>query len=289
MAAIVFACGLAACANYRAVGEFGARTEELTQVVRQEVKQVDALCVEQAELNALLSDDAGESALKDCAAYQAAQSRFAGMTLDVLDNYARALKAIADGSRFDLDPELDNLSGKLQGLAANGQPLVGAAERTALSQVAKILADLVTTRKRDQAVRRLVSETPNLATTGNILRRYFAGPASPYQNIVGIIGETASSNARLLKQARVREAEPIRTAELSRAARDGRQMLEARNSSAADGVRAQMAAAIDAWQSALQSFAKQALEPDPRELGDRLKELRKRVKVAYRAIEGNGQ
>lgn len=288
LTAAMLVAGLSACANYRAAGEFGARTEEMTGVVRQEVAQVDALCAGQAELNVVLSNDASEAALKDCAAYSAAQSRFASVTIDVLDNYAQALKAIADGKRFDLDPDLNNLSAKVGGLKdAAGKPLVGGPEVAALSQVVKVLADLVTTRKRDQAVRRLVDETPSLKATGDILRRYFEGPAAPYRNIVGMIGDTAKTNETLLKQDKIRQAEPIRTVELLRATRGERAMIAARNSDAPDGVRAKVVAAIDAWQVALQSFSKRALDTDYKELGDRLKDLRKAVKSAHSAIGSN--
>lgn len=285
LTATVLIAGLSACANYRAVGEFGARTEEMTQVVRQEVAQVDTLCASQAELNVVLSNDASEAALKDCAAYSAAQGRFADVTIDVLDNYAQALKAIADGRRFDLDSDLNNLSAKVAGLKDSaGKPVAAGPEVTALSQVVAVLADLVTTRKRDQAVRRLVAETPNLKTTGDILRRYFEGPAAPYRNIVGVIGDTAKTNETLLKQDKMRQAEPIRTLELLRATRGERAMLAARNSDAPDGVRAKVVIAIDAWQAALQSFSRRALDTDYRELGERLKDLRKAVKSAYQAI-----
>lgn len=285
LTAVALIAGLSACANYRAAGEFGARTEEMTHVVRQEIAQVDALCAGQAELNVVLSNDASESALKDCAAYSAAQGRFAAVTIDVLDNYAQALKAIADGKRFDLDPDLNNLSARVAGLKdAGGRPLAGGPEVAALSQVVKVLADLVTTRQRDKAVRRLADETPSLKATGDILRRYFEGPAAPYRNIVGMIGDTATSNETLLKQDKIRQAEPVRTAELLRATRGERAMIAARNSDAPDGVRARVVAAVDAWQVALQSFSRHARDINYKELGDRLKDLRKAVKSAYTAI-----
>lgn len=285
LTAAVLVAALSACANYRAAGDFGARTEEMTHVVRQEIRQVDALCTGQAELNVVLSNDPTESALKDCAAYSAAQGRFAAVTIDVLDNYAQALKAIADGKRFDLDPDLNNLSAKVAGLKdAGGRPLAAGPEVAALSQVVKVLADLVTTRQRDKAVHRLVEETPNLKATGDILRRYFEGPAAPYRNVVGMIGDTAKTNETLLKQDKIRQAEPIRTVELLRATRDERAMIAARNSDTPDGVRAKVVAAIDSWQIALQSFSKHARDTDYKELGDRLKDLRKAVKSAYTAI-----
>ncbi len=288
--AVALIAALGGCANYRAVGEFGTRTEEMTQVVRQEIGQADALCVGQAELNAVLSNDPDESALKDCVAYRLAQSRLADVTIDILDNYAQALKGIADGKRFELDPDLNHLSAKVQGLKdPAGKPLVPAPEAAALSQVAKVLADLVTTRERNAAVRKLVEETPNLKATGDILRRYFDGPAAPYRNIVGIVNDTAGSNETLLNQNAIRQAEPIRTAELLRANRDERALLAMRNSDAPDAVPAKVVAAIDSWQAALDSFSRKALKPDYKELADKLKDLRKSVKAAYQAIAAKGQ
>ncbi|HZP87420.1 MAG TPA: hypothetical protein VFB54_11415 [Burkholderiales bacterium] len=297
IAAALLAVCLCACANYKAVGEFGKQTGELTHTVRQEFGQIDELCLKQAELQVVVSNDRDELALKDCAAYRAAQGRLAEVTVDVLDGYAQALEALAEDQRFDFDQSLDNVAGKVQALKdRGGKPLVDAGEVTALSKVVQVLVDVAATRKRDAAVKRLVDETPSLKTTGNILRKYFADAntssgvvKAPHTNIVAIIDDWATSNQAALDGKALRAAEPIRSYELVRQMRDSKTMLEARRGSAPDSVQGKLVAAIDAWQTALQTFSEEALKPDPKELLDRLKDLRKKAKAARNAVAATGQ
>lgn len=289
IAVTLLASSLAACANYRAVGEFGGQTQDLTATVRSEIAQVDDLCMRQAELQVVISGG-DERALDNCAALKGAQSRLAGLTLDVLDSYGEALTAIADDRRFDLDPDLEALSGKVQGLRSKaGKPLIDSGEVVALSKVVEVLFEVAATHKRDEAVKRLVEQTPNLKTTGDVLRRFFTDGASgkaPYTNVVGLITDWSTSSQTALSGPAFRKAEPIRSYELLRGMRDSQEMLAARQPGVQNGVQAKMVAAIDAWEAALQAFSQEALHPNPKILLERLKDLSKKARAARKAVEG---
>ena len=292
LALAIFLC-LGGCANFKVVSEFAQQTSAMTSVVRTEFKDLDALCREQAEATIVVEGRGDDKPLTRCAAFKSAEGRLASVTIDVLDSYGNTLESLADDRNFDLSGDIDTLSGKVASLKdGSGAAFVSANEVTALSKVVQLIADVITERKREAAIKRMVGERESLATTGRILRSYFvrdpqAPPARstpPYSNRAGLISDAFNATESMLTDEKVRRQEPIRTAELLRAGRARREALARRNSAAPGGVPAVVAAAIDAWLAALDRFTEDALKPDPKEFLDRLKELRTKLTDARNAI-----
>jgi hypothetical protein len=295
MAGVLAASLVGGCANFGAVSEFARETSKLTDTVRTEFTQLDRLCVQQAELVIVVNNIQDEGPLKDCEQYKSAEGRLAGVTVDVLDNYARALAALADDKSFDLSANLKDVAGKLQGLRnKDGATLVNAKEVGALSAVVDVLFDIATATRRDAAVRRLIEETPNLAISGNVLRSFFvespdAPPGrtrAPYGNFVAIANSSVTSTEISLRGPALRQAEPIRTAELYRELQARKALFKQRVGNSPDSVPVKVAAAIDSWQQALAKFSEEALKPDPKDLRDRLKDLREKALTARKAVAG---
>jgi hypothetical protein len=277
---------LTGCANYRAVSEFADHTSAMTEVVRTEFGELQTLCVQQAELVLVVNNIADDQALAQCEAYQRVQGRFAAITIDVLDDYAEGLDALADGRPFDLSPSVRSAGARVRALRDRaGDAVIGPKEADAVTKIAELLAEVFASAKRDEAVRRMVQATPDLAVMGRSLRAFFVAPPespmkAPYANFVDVIAGSTTSTRLILQSTPMRKAEPIRTAELLRALRVRQRLLEKRTTSAADAVPTQIAAAIDAWLAALDQFAVDAQRPDSRELIDRLKRLRNATRGA---------
>jgi hypothetical protein len=292
LAALCLVLAQVGCANFRAVSAFADQTTSLTGTVRTEFSQLDRLCVDLAELDVVLNRIEDDEPLKDCDRYRSSQGRLAGVTISVLDNYARALAALADNRSFNLSPEIQGLGSKLQNLRdRNGTPLANPAQIGALTRVVDLLADIVTSVQREAAVRRMVAETPNLKIIGDLLRSFFVGAPGartrpPYVNLMAIASSSVKSAETSLANPAFRAAEPIRTAELQRQLLVRKQAIALRTGDAPGQVPMQIAAAIDAWQLALDQFAADALKPDPRALYERLTVLRDKTLAAQEAIEG---
>jgi hypothetical protein len=285
---------LGGCANFHAVSDFSQRTTQVTSVVRSEFTQLDAICRDQAELTIVVNNLKDEGPLEACKSYRDSQGRLAAVTLDVLDDYARALAALADDSSFDISSDIDGLGGQIQGLHdASGKSLVNAAEVGALTKLVSIIADVATQHQRKAAVERLVAEKQDLQTTGRILRSFFvrdpAAPPSraeaPYTNLVALTADSLRFSTSTLSTPQFRSAEPLRSVELLRASQSRRKQLEARQGTTADKVPAIMAAAIDAWLAALDTFERDAFRPDSKQLIDQLKDARKKANDAKAALD----
>jgi len=299
MRAVLLSCLVsslaAACANFKAVSDFASETQGLTSTVRTEFNLLSTLCVEQARLSiAILDIQSGSSLspLKACASYSATQGRLAEVTVDVLDAYAKALLALAEDRSFDLGPELQSTSNKLAALRTqDGTPLVNPEQLGALTKVVLLLADIATQARRETAIRRLIDEKPNLVVNAQIMRSFFARPAgadpalkTPYENVVKLSSDALQSYETILSSDPMRKAEPIRTRELLMTLEPTKETLKARQSGKDDGVPARIVAAIDAWISAADSFEREALTPDPRQLYARLSDLRIKAISARDAV-----
>ena len=297
--------GLSGCADFKVAAEFGRQTTKMTGVVKDEFAQMEAQCRAQAELVAKTADIPDDAPLDDCKRYRAAQGALATATVEVLDNYARALAAVADGETFDLSPDLDGLGGRLDGLKDRaGNPLIDARESNAIDKLAVALADAWAAKRREDAVRRLVAEVPDLALTGRVLKSYFVETAdapsgrskAPYTNLVAIAGSSVRSTEALLASPAMRRAEPIRTYELRQEAERREAFLRARGAQfgrpgevpvARDRlVQTRIADAIDAWLAALDRFSADALSADPKALYDQLKLLGSKTLAARKAVAG---
>lgn len=281
----LFASG---CANFQAVSDFATETRQLTRAVKTEFSQADALCHRQAEIVIVATRIADDGPLKDCRRHRAAQAALAGLTVEVLDDYARALSALADKRAFDLSRDVKAAGRQLAAMKdGDGQPVVGKREAQAVAKVAEVLAALAATREREAAVRRLAAEKENLALCASVLRDYFVAPPganarSPHANLLALSDAQVESTQKLLASPAMREAEPIRSYELLRELQSHRRAAERR---AGRGAAPAMAAALDAWTAALDRFAVEALSRDPVLLYARLAELHDKVAAAEDALQ----
>jgi hypothetical protein len=293
IAILVLAAWLAGCANFRAVSAFANETTGLTGTVKAEFDQLEALCFRQAELSLAVLDieaDAPNSPLKGCVSYRDTQGRLAEVTVATLDAYARVLLALAENRTFDLGPDIESTSGKLAALRQrDGGALVDEAQLGALTKVLVLLADIATQTQRERAIRRLVAEKPNVVANAQLLRSFFVRPGAgavrpPYENLVTLSADTLRSYEALLRNARVREAEPIRTRELLLGLQPTRTLLQERRGIEPASVPGKIVAAIDAWIAAAEVFEREALQPDPLALRARLQDLRTKAVAARDAV-----
>jgi hypothetical protein len=291
---LCLALGGGGCANFKAASEFAKETTQLSSTVRNEFTQMDRLCAQQAEVVIVVNDIRDDGPLKDCEQYKNTLGRLAAVTVDVLDNYAQALSGLANDAPFVISDDLNGVAGKLQGLRdRNGAAIVDSKEVTALSKVIGLLFDLAAAAKREEGIKRLADESPNLALSGQILRSYFIESAdappgrakAPYSNLVAIAGSSFASTEVSLRSPALSKAEPIRTAELYRDLQKRKEVLNKRTGNSANRVAAKMAAAIDAWQAALAQFADNALKAEPKDLLARIKELRLQTLEAKKAVD----
>lgn len=289
---------LGGCANFRAVSAFATQTSAMTGLVRDEFVELDTLCRSQAELSIVLNNITDEAPLRDCESFKASQGRLAAVTLDVLDDYANTLSALANNKSFDMTLDAGAVRSRTLRLKGEGgKAVAGNAELTALRRLVETLADIQTQGDRKAAVQRLIDETPNLALTGKILRSFFVqdGPAAgapssaPYANLVGLSLEALNSSERMLRSKAFQTAEPIRTMELLRTLRTQKMLLLQRSGTAPDRIPVAIASAIDAWLEALDRFSTDAFKPDARQLMDQLKVLRARARDAKAALQSPDQ
>lgn len=292
--AAAYALLLAGCANFGAVSEFAHETSKVSHTVRSELAQLDTLCRDQAELTIVVAGLPDDSPLQACDNYKASQGRLAAVTLDVLDDYVRALAALADDKPFELTTDVNAVGKRVAAVQGKGGvPVVSRSDSMALTQIAQALAEIATERARDRAVRRLAAEVPNLAQAGCTLRALFVPGASapagrataPYANIVALTRDAFDTTQKQLRQARFRQAEPLRTAELLRAMRARDAQLVRRTGSGPEAVPVMIAAAIDAWLDTLDVFSSEALQPERGKLMRRIRALRSKTEAARDAFE----
>jgi len=292
--AALFLAILGGCANFQAVSDFSRSTTQMTSVVRSEFANLDALCVDQAELTIVVNDVRDEGPLKACRSYRDAQGRLAALTLDVLDDYAKALAGLANDSTFDISSDVESLGRQLQRLQdASGRSLVNSAEVGALTTLTTIIADVGTQAQRKAAVERLAGEKNDLATSGRILRSFFVrDPAAPpgraeapYTNLVALTADSLRFSTSTLMSPQFRKAEPLRSLELVRASESRGKQLDARQGASAASVPARIAATIDAWLAALDTFERDAFRPDSMQLTEELKDIRKKAGDAKQALD----
>jgi hypothetical protein len=293
LAAFLCVCatiGLTGCANYRAVSDFADDTTSMTGVVRKEFTELETLCVQQAQVVLVVNNIDDDQALAQCEAYKRTQGQFAAITVEVLDNYADALKALANDRSFDVKPSVKSVGTKLGGLKdRDGNAFIPANDVDAVTKIAGILVEIAATVKRDEAVQRMMQAAPDLATMGRSLKAFFvtspgATTKAPYVNFVTVIDGSATSTQRILSSSPMRKAEPIRTAELLRDLRVRKAALKPRVD---DVLPTKIGDAIDAWLAALDQFAKDGKKPDSQELIDRFKRLRDATRIAQDAATGS--
>ena len=289
---IVVVAIVSGCANFHAVSAFGRETTTMTAVVKDELDRLDALCMRQAELAIVVSNLPTDGPLDQCRRSRRAQGEFAALTVVVLDGYADKLMALGDDQPFDVSPEVRSVGARVRSLKdKSGDRVISTQEANALTGVAGVIANVLGASKRKDAVEEMQSVTPDLRVVGTSLRSFFVAPVgagtatkAPYANLVDVISASGSSTQLVVDNPRMRQAEPIRTAELSREMRARQKQLARRSATGSESIPGQVVAAIDAWLAALQEFSTDALKPDARGLVDRLKSLRDATRVAKGAI-----
>jgi hypothetical protein len=281
------------CANYRAVSDFADHTTSMTGVVKREFAELETLCVQQAQVVLVVNNIDDDQALAQCDAYKRSQGQFAALTLDVLNDYADGLKALAADKSFDVSPSVKGAGGKLRDLKdRDGNAFIPAADVDLVTKLADVLIEAAATVKRDEAVKRMVQAAPDLAAMGRTLKAFFVSPSggttkAPYVNFVTVIDGSTTSTQRILASTPMRRAEPIRTAELLRDLRVRKAALKQRMDGSASAVPVKIAAAIDAWLAALDQFAVASKKPDSPALVDRFKRLRDATRVAQEAVDAS--
>ena len=290
---IAVAAIVSGCANFHAVSEFGHQTTTMTAVVKDELDQLDALCVRQAELAIVVNNIPNDGPLDQCQRSRRAQGEFANLTIVVLDGYADQLIALGDDQPFDVSPEVKKVGARVRSLKdRSGDTVMTTRDANALTGVAGVIANVLSTSKRTDAVQQMQAVSPDLLVVGTSLRSFFVAPVdaaktaprSPYANLVNVISASGSSTQLVLDNPQMRRAEPIRSAELSRETRARQKQLARRSADGDDSVPGKVVAAIDAWLAALQEFSTDALKPNARGLVDRLKSLRDATRVAKSAV-----
>ena len=280
---------LSGCADYRAVSQFSSDTTSMTGVVRTEFAQLDALCVDQAELVIVVNGLPDDRPLAVCEQYRRTQARFAALTVGVLDDYAEALGELADDKPFDLTSDVRGVGTKVKALKdRTGDTVVSTGEANALIRISDLLVEALAMARRDDAARRMLQATPDLEVVGRSLRSFFvqapdasAGTArAPYANFVAVVASSTASTQSLLQNPAMKKAEPIRTTELLRELRIRQVALDKRDANSVGSVPARIGAVIDAWLAAVDQFSTDAMKPDSREMRDRLTILREAIRTA---------
>jgi hypothetical protein len=287
----IAAC-MAGCANTKAVAEFGKQTARMTDVVKKEFGALETICTKRAELAINVANRDDDLPLKDCRDFKQAQGNLGKYTADVLDELGKALAGLADDKNFDLSSDISGV-GKAVGALKDksGTALVKPAVVDAFTKVIDLIADLATSRMRQDAVKRVVQTTDSMKTLGDLLKAYFvpvanspiAGQKPPYQNWVEIGDIHLQGTDSLLSGALARQ-EPIRSKELRGEVKALKTQL-AERTQAQGKVPAKIADAIDTWKLAVDIFKEEALKPDPQDLYKRLKELQEKTNAAKDAIE----
>jgi hypothetical protein len=151
--AILVACTLGGCANFTVVKKFAANTNEMTGTVRAEIQQMARLCEFPADVQLLLDeargrqDDpraSGKRLKAACASVATESVELQRLTVDTLDVYAAALRAMADDSNFEVSGSIEATGKKVAALQTrDGTALVNREKAAALSKLLAFIGDIV--------------------------------------------------------------------------------------------------------------------------------------------------
>jgi hypothetical protein len=287
-AVALVALAFAGCANFRAVGAFGTETQNMAATVQSEMSTLHSICTRNAAYMVAVfnvPDDAKRHPAKRCESYRRTFGELALVTSDAINDYGRALKALANDDSFTLSSDVQSTASKLGAIRdADGNALVRPEQLGIITKVLDLLADVWVKNQREQGIRRLIEAKPDLVANARILRSFFvadpparsAASPSPYDDIVGIATERYDDLVSTLKDQTFRDREPIRTRELLVEMQPLGEDLKAR-APVPSGQGAKVASTIDDWIKALDTFERDALKPDPEALYRELKALRVKV------------
>ncbi len=295
---VALVLALAGCANFGAVRRFAAETTTMTGTVRTELEQMAKLCEFPADMQLLLDEAGGRQdqpgatgkRLKAaCASVGAESVELQRLTVDTLDGYAAALRAMAEGSNFEVHSAIDATGAKIAALQTrDGAALVNPEKAGALTRLIGLVGDIVLRYKREEGVRKLLEVEGDLAGVAGSLREFFVrrdGRQSPYENVVS----TGAGLRRDLQVdlVQVAKQEPVRAAELRRMIPPDATFTD-RLAATGGKTPARIAARVDEWVGLLPAFRKDALTPDPKALFDELDTFRTRTLETRRAIAQAG-
>ena len=278
---------LSGCANFKAVGAFGTTTQGMASTVQGELSALQAICTQNAGfavgvLN--IKDDDRRHPAKRCESYRKTFGELAAVTADTINDYGKALTALANDQSFTLSNDVQSTANRLGAIRdASGNALVNPEQLGVVTRVLDLLAEVWVKGQREQGIRRLIEAKPDLVANARILRSFFVmnastpgAASSPYDDIVGIATERYDDLVATLEDKDFRDREPIRTRELRVAVQPLGEDLRAR-APGPSGRGAMVASTIDDWIKSLDTFERDALKPNPEDLYVQLKALRVKV------------
>jgi len=286
-ASALIALVLSGCANFKAVGDFGTETQRMASTVHSEVSALQSLCKQNASFIVAVynvPDDAKRHPAKRCESYRRTFGELAAVTADTINDYGKALTALANDQSFDLSNDVKSTTSKLGAIKdADGNAFVSAEQIGVIAKVLDLLAEVWAKGQREQGIKRLIEAKPYLVANAQIMRSFFVTDpskptalASPYDDIVGIATDRYKDLVDTLNDPDFRAKEPIRTQELRIAVQPIGDDLIVRRPGPS-GMGAKVAATIDDWIKTLDTFERDALKPDPKALYEQLKALREKV------------
>lgn len=273
---------LGACANFGAVKEFAGETQKMTAAVGAEVSFVSNQCGRTLQMRKVVEGIDTEGA--GCKKLKAATDELAKHTVTIIAAYGGKLAALADGTNFDYSAELGQTRTALLGLKnRDGSAVIDKDAAGAGVAIIDLLLKVATETQRRKAVERMVDEVPNLQKAAGYLRHFFAEP-SPTGSLYGMV--MSQNNQRLTDtQASLAAAlprEPIRAREWLLEIENRREESKKRVSGE---VPLAMAALLDEWTKALQTFRQNAFKPDAKEWQTQIKALSDKAQAAKDAID----
>lgn len=286
---IVLSVGLGGCANFKVVGDFARATQQVTTPVREEMTFMTTTCVQQAGLRSGFELDAEFKRIAECHGTDQVLQELQRETIDVMDLYASALLALADGKKLDLSADIEATTAKLAAIKTrSGSSPVTESQAGALGKILSLIADAWLQKEREKGIRMLVDASPELGGVGRTLNTFFKAPPgaeAPYARLVRQSQAEAGAVSAALRSDFVLRADPIRAAELRLEQWKVHRSLAQR--AGPSGVGDQMSRALEAWVESIPVFREQALKPDPLALYEKIRAFRARALEARDAAESS--
>jgi hypothetical protein len=259
----------------------------MASTVQAELSALRSICKQNASFMVAvfdIPDGDKRHPAKRCESYSRTFGELAAVTADTIDDYGKALTALANDQSFTLSNDVQSTTSKLGAIRdSDGNALVSPQQLGVITKVLDLLAEVWAKGQREQGIRRLIEAKPDLVANAQILRSFFvADPSkpgavsSPYDDIVGIATERYDDLVATLNDQAFRAREPIRTRELRVAIQTLGDDLKDR-APGPSGMGAKVASTIDEWIKSLDTFERDALKPNPEALYAQLKVLRVKV------------
>jgi hypothetical protein len=285
---IALSAGIGGCANFQVVSEFAQATRQVTAPVRDEMTFITTTCMQEAGLRSGFELDPEFKRIVECRGTDQKLQALQRETIDVMDLYASALLALADGKKLDLSSDIDATTKKLAAIKTKGgSSPISEVQAGALSKIVSLIADAWVQKEREKGIRMLVDSSPELAGVGKTLSSFFRAPPgaeAPYAKLVKLTRAEANAVNAALVSDFITKTDPIRAAELRMEQWKVNQALADRSTDGL-GIADLMAQALDDWVESVPHFREQALRPDPLALLDRIKTFRAKAIEARNAAQ----